>query len=427
MPAHNGNTVKHVMEGSPAERAGVLPGDKIKSINRHRIRDSIDLLFHSGNPELSISYIRRGKTFRTSVQRDEGEPLGIELKHFTIKRCKNRCIFCFVHQLPGGLRKTLYVKDEDYRMSFLYGNYITLSNLSATDRKRIVEQRLSPLYISVHTTNRDLRNRMLGNKSGVDILKELRRLAKHRIRIHTQIVLCPGYNDGEELVRTINDLQRLYPYVTSIAVVPVGLTRHRKNTLDHVGKDEAAGTIRIIGDFQKRFLKRYGDPLVYGSDELYIKAGKTFPPLKNYGDFPQIENGVGMVPLFLSRMRKALSALRPSEKHYITITGTSFYPFLKKYTDKICNSVNLKLLPVANRFFGDTVTVTGLLTGRDIIHELSDMAGKADYLLLPDIILRDGEDTLLDSVSVQDLERILEIKVRVIESTPEGLIKGLEE
>ncbi len=424
----NGNTVERVIPGSPAARAGIRKGDVILTLNRNRIRDSIDLLFYSDEPILNISLRREGKLRRIKIERDEAEPLGIELRPFPIKKCRNRCIFCFVRQLPKGLRKNLYIKDEDYRLSFLYGNYITLSNLTDADKKRILRQHLSPLYISVHTTNNELRKKMLRGSNPVDIMKELRWLYRHRLRFHAQIVLCPGYNDGEELIRTLNDLQKFYPYILSIAVVPVGLTKHGNSNLRDVQKDDAREALRIISDFQKRCRKKYGDPLVYGADELYIKAERKFPPLRLYGDLPQIENGVGMVPLFLSEM-KDFSPPRsfPSGRRFLAITGTSFYPFLKEAMEPFRERLPLEILPVENRFFGTSVTVTGLLTGRDIIYTLSEIRKDGDVLLLPDVLLRETDNILLDDVSVRDIEEILGIEVRVIEPSPAGLMKGLEE
>jgi len=424
--ALNGNMVETVRPDSPAGSAGIMPGDILLTVNRKRIHDSIDLLFYADTPELAVSVKRNDRIIRTTVIRDEGEDLGIELRPFRIKTCRNRCIFCFVGQLPKGLRRSLYIKDEDFRLSFLYGNYITLSNITPAEKKRIAEQRLSPLYISVHSTDRETRNTLLGNSKAPDIMKELRWLTKNRIRIHAQIVLCPGYNDGDNLRNTINDLHKFYPYVSSIAVVPVGLTKYRNVSLKEVGKDEALETVSVISDFQKRFMKKHGDALVHGSDELYIRAGKKFPPLKYYGDFPQIENGVGMVPLFLHNAARIKSLKSPSGQRFLTVTGVSFYPFLSRFVERLEGRASIDVLPVKNRFFGETVTVAGLLTGRDIIQGVSDISSRYDVLLLPDVVFRDGRDVLIDDITVEELERILRIEVRVIEPTPLGLINALE-
>ncbi|MBI5187878.1 MAG: DUF512 domain-containing protein, partial [Nitrospirae bacterium] len=371
---------------------------------------------------------REGEKINFHIARKDGEEFGMEFKPFKAMICKNNCIFCFVKQLPRGLRKTLYIKDEDYRMSFLYGNYITLTNLSKEDRRRIIKQRLSPLYISVHSTNKAVRNKLLGNTKAPDILKELKFFTDNRIRLHTQIVLCPGYNDREELQRTLSDLYRFYPYVLSIAVVPVGLTMYRKHSLHPVEKEDAQDAIKIIESFQKRFKKKHGDTVVYGADELYIKAERPFPPLKEYEDLPQIENGVGMVPLFMSLVKKLkLPKTLQRKKRFLTFTGLSFYPFLKKFIEKLSEKENLNIdvIPVENKFFGASITVTGLLTGRDVIKTLSDRIGTHEMILVPDTVLKNGENIFLDDITLKDIEEALDVPARKIKSTPEGLIKGV--
>lgn len=428
MGAKEGVFIEKITPGSIAEKAGLARGDQIVSINGNRLADSIDFMYHRNSDELNIAALRHNKKIQAKLKPEESENIGIALNQFKIKRCNNNCLFCFVSQLPKGLRKSLYIKDEDYRMSFIYGNYITLTNLDAQDKKRIVNQRLSPLYISVHSTNKNIRNALLGNQKAGDIMKELKFFKEHKIRMHTQIVLCPGYNDGKELEKTIRDLCSLYPYVSSIAVVPVGITIHRKKDISPVGKEDAVRAIEIIESFQKRLQKKHGDPVVYGSDELYIKADTALPGLKSYGDLSQIENGVGMVPQFLSHAKKLKIPEGIShKKHFLTFTGTSFYPFLKKISDRLAEkeNIHIEITPVENTFFGKSVTVTGLLTGRDVIKTLSDKLDGYKWLLVPDIVFKDGKNIFLDDVSVKDIERALDIKVRVIESMPEGLIKGI--
>jgi putative radical SAM enzyme (TIGR03279 family) len=334
-----------------------------------------------------------------------------------------------VKQLPKGLRKTLYIKDEDYRMSFLYGNYITLSNLRKEEKRRIIEQKLSPLYISVHSTNKSLRNRLLGNAKAPDILKELKFFTDNKIRFNVQIVLCPGYNDGRDLHQSISNLYKFYPYLLSVAVVPVGLTIHRKHQIRAVGKKDAEGALNIIESFQKRYIKKHGNPIVYGADELYLKAERPFPPLKEYGELHQIENGVGMVPLFLNQAKKLrLPKTLPRKKKFLTFTGTSFYPFLKKFTERLVERENLhiEVLPVENRFFGSSITVAGLLTGRDVIKTVLDRTDGYEIFLIPDVVL-DGEGRFLDDITLPDVEEALNIPAMKIASTPDGLVKGLAE
>ncbi|MBI4684973.1 MAG: DUF512 domain-containing protein [Nitrospirae bacterium] len=429
MQRKDGVEIESINPKSIAEKEGLLPGDLLISVNGQRIHDSIDFLFYKNGSELSTVVLRKGRKISSQFMLKEGEDIGIILKPFKIKRCTNNCIFCFVSQLPKGLRKSLYIKDEDYRMSFLYGNYVTLTNLDAQDKKRIVQQRLSPLYISVHSTNKSIRNTMLGNPRAGDILKELKFFKENKIRMHTQIVLCPGYNDGRELQKTIRDLYGFYPYVSSIAVVPVGLTMYRKQTMRPVEQEDAIKAIEMINAFQRRFKKKHGEHIVYAADELYIKAGFNFPSLRDYGDLSQIENGVGMVPLFISQAKKVkISDTIPRKKKYFTFTGVSFYPYLRKFADRLLEKENITvgIIPVENTFFGRTVTVTGLLTGRDVIRTLSDRTEGQECLLIPDTVLRNGEDMFLDDITKKDIEDALDIKVRIIESTPDGLIKGME-
>lgn len=428
MQSENGIEIDRIHPGSQAEKIGLLPGDIIVSVNSHKLRDPIDFMFYSSSDSLEIEVKRDGQNFNLHAVRKEGREFGIDFKPLKAMTCRNNCIFCFVKQLPKGLRKTLYIKDDDYRMSFLYGNYVTLTNLKDEDRGRIIEQRLSPLYISVHSTNRTVRKKLLGNAKSPDILKELKFLTDNKIRLHIQIVLCPGYNDGKELYKTISDLNRFYPYVSSIAVVPVGFTTYRRRAIKPVEKEEARNALKIIESFQKRFKKKHGDPFVYGADELYIKAEIPFPSLKDYRDFPQIENGVGMLPLFMSRAKKLrIPKSLPRKKRFLTFTGTSFYPFLKRFADKLCEKEDLtvNIIPVENRFFSTSITVAGLLTGKDVIRTLLDKIDTQETVLVPDVVLRDREDIFLDDITLKDMEEALGIPIKKIESTPEGLIQGI--
>ena len=425
MRTQNKLEIESVDADSPASIAGLQQGDILLSINSHPLRDVIDFMFHKSSEELEIEFMRQAAKNKVLISMEEDADLGITVKPFKIKICRNNCIFCFVKQLPRGLRKSLYIKDEDYRLSFLYGNYMTLSNITPEDRKRILEQRLSPLYISVHTTNRSLRNKMLGNPQAQDIMRELKFFSTNKIRMHIQIVLCPGLNDGKELQNTIKDIYKFYPYVSSVAVVPVGLTRHRKQQLRPVTKEDALAAIAILESFQKRFKKKHGEPIVYCSDEMYIKAEKTFPPLKEYGGLPQIENGVGMVPLFLSQAKKIRYPKKLSGKNnFLTFTGVSFFPYLTKFINRVTEheDVNIAVVPIENEFFGRSVTVTGLLTGRDIIKSLHDNTDLFDILIVPDVVLKEGDNMFLDNVSLRDIEDATGLKTVVTDGTPQGFI-----
>ncbi len=424
-----GIVIDSISPGGPADVVGLRAGDILLSINSHPLNDAIDFMFYKSSGGLDIEFCRGGIKDKVHLTAEENSDIGIMIKPFKVKTCKNNCIFCFVKQLPKGLRKSLYIKDEDYRLSFLYGNYMTLSNIEAEERKRIVDQRLSPLYISVHTTNRQLRNKMLGNPRATDILKELKFFSDNKIRMHTQIVLCPGFNDGKELQNTIKDLYKFYPYTSSIAVVPVGLTEHRRQQLNPVTKCDAERAIEIVESFQKRFKKKHGEPVVYCADEMYIIAERPFPPLKEYGVLPQIENGVGMVPLFISQSRKVKIHKAVTGKKFLTFTGTSFYPFLKRFIERLSEKedISITAIPVENKFFGTSVTVTGLLTGRDVIKTLHDNTESHEILLVPDVALKEDEDIFLDDVSLRDVEEATGLKTVRIEATPQGLLDAISE
>jgi len=286
MHRHQPAEIVHVAPQSIAHTTGIVPGDRVVSINGQGVSDVIDLMFYGNEGALEMVIERQKKRLSFTLSKPADQEIGIELRPFKIRTCTNKCIFCFVNQLPKGLRKSLSIKDEDYRMSFLYGNYITLTNLTEWDKKRIVGQRLSPLFISVHSTNRKVRNILLGNPKAPDIMKELQFFKEHRIRMHCQIVLCPGYNDGRELVQTIRDLYKFHPYVSSIAVVPVGLTAHRKSgaKVRPVEKDDALRALETVDFFQRRSKKRHGDAIVYGADELYLQGEASFPPSWNTGN-----------------------------------------------------------------------------------------------------------------------------------------------
>ncbi|UCH80544.1 MAG: DUF512 domain-containing protein [Nitrospiraceae bacterium] len=418
--------IHQVHEGTLAEEIGLKKGDIVLRMNNKPVNDIIDYMYYARDDVINLK-IKRGTRSRSfSIKKKDGEPFGFELKPFRTKTCRNKCVFCFVHQLPRGMRKSLYLKDDDYRMSFLFGNYITLSNLNSKEKNRILEQKLSPLYVSIHSTNNDIRRKMLGNPKAPDILKELLELTSQKIRIHCQIVVCPGLNDGEELSNTIKDLQKFYPYISSIAVVPVGLTKYYKTTVKPVKKDDALKIIDTVKSFRSRLKRRHGDPLVYLADEFYLKAGVTLPSVTEYGDLAQLENGVGLVPLFLQEAKRVKIPRKVSPKHIALFTGASFMPFLQDFTKKLksVEGLTLDLFKIDNTFFGQSVTVSGLLTGKDIVKTILGKT-KADCLLVPDVALRNGSDMFLDNVTLKDMSESLGMDVKVIDPTPEGLIRGI--
>ncbi len=420
-----GILVESVRVGSASHRAGLLRGDRLLRINGQRVQDIIDYMFNLEGPVAEVEVERGGKRVFVEIELFEGQDAGLALEHFKVRTCRNKCKFCFVSQLPKGLRRLLYVKDEDYRMSFLYGNFVTLAGLAERDRKRIIRQHLSPLYVSVHSTETKLRNELLGNPKARDIMAELRGFASHGIRFHAQIVLCPGYNDGQSLKRTIRDLYSLHPSVMSVAVVPLGLTEHSRSGLRPVEKADAIKALDIVDTFSRRYMKKHGEAFVYSADELYLKARRAFPALSHYGDLPQYENGVGMVPLFRYEARRIKPS--PSGSSFLTFTGMSFYPSLKRFLDKLTRGgMKIKAVPVTNDFFGSSVTVTGLLTGRDVARTLAPHVRGHDVLLVPDVVLREGHGVFLDDMPVEKLGQELGIRVKVIQPCPEGLIEAMK-
>ncbi|MCK4910965.1 MAG: DUF512 domain-containing protein [Thermodesulfovibrionales bacterium] len=423
--APKGILVESVRDGSPSAQAGVLRGDRLLRVNGQRVEDLIDYMFNLEGPVAEMEVERGGKRDILEVELSHGEDAGLDLEHFKVRTCRNKCKFCFVSQLPKGLRRPLYIKDEDYRMSFLYGNFVTLAGLADRDRKRILRQHLSPLYVSVHSTDTKIRNELLGNPKAPDVMNELRNFAAHGIRFHAQIVLCPGYNDGQALKRTIRDLYTLHPSVMSVAVVPLGLTDHSRTGLRPVLKADAIKALDIVDAFARRSMRKHGEAFVYSADELYLKARRAFPVLSHYGDLPQYENGVGMVPLFRYEAKKITP--HGTKLKHLTFTGTSFYPSLKRFTGKLKRGgMKIEAVPVTNDFFGSSVTVAGLLTGRDVARQLAPHSRGRDVLLVPDVVLREGHGVFLDDMDVEVLGRELGIRVKVIESCPEGLLEAME-
>jgi putative radical SAM enzyme (TIGR03279 family) len=426
-----GLLIESVTSGSIADEFELEAGDHLLAVNGHQLRDLIDYSYYtSSENELLLEIGRRdGEVWELEIERDADEPLGLTFSAPIPANCRNNCIFCFVHQLPKGLRKPLYVKDEDYRLSFLNGNYVTLANITKFELDRIIEQRLTPLYISVHTTNPELRQRMLGKKNIPSILTQLKALAAARIALHTQVVLCPGINDGPELERTVADLADLYPAVQSLAIVPLGLTSHREKLpqLQAINREYAKTFIEEWRPRTKAVNKTLGKPFLFLADEFFLKASLPFPALSEYGDLPQIENGVGMVPLFQNEAAKTLRSSRHIGNFKATVsTGVSSFPFVAEFLLKFGEKTGLDLIPVAinNRLFGESVTVSGLVSGNDIISALSGIEiGKV--LLIPDVMLKEGEGVFLDDVTLEEIGKKLSCKIMMFDSTPQGLYRTL--
>ena len=430
--APKGVRIVHVEEGSAADAAGILPGDTLVSVNGHRVRDVIDYLFHRGDPVIEILVHGPRGAFTLEVDQEEtgwADP-GLVLEDFRVKACNNKCLFCFVAQLPRGMRRTLYIRDDDFRMSFLYGNYVTLTNLTDADRGRIVEQRLSPMYISVHATDDAVRRELLCRPAARPVMDDLRFFRDHRIMMHTQIVLCPGYNDGPVLARTLKDLCALYPAVQSVAVVPVGLTAYHNPKLAPMDSSGARAAIRATDAMRARCMKKHADPVVYAADEMYLKAGIDLPGVEYYGEFAQVENGVGMLPLFLHEVStlRIKGRFREGGPRYLMVTGKSFEPFLKKFCARLGRKgLRSTVVGAGNRTFGPSVTVAGLLTGGDLAAALAPHAGAHDVVLVPDVMLREGERVFLDDMSVEQLGQKLGLRAYVVESSVAGVLDGIEE
>ena len=415
--------IVHILPGGTAEELGFQAGDVIDSLNGKEVHDVIDYRFLVAEEHIVISYhTKDGKARKLLIEKDPDDSLGLEFSPFRITRCHNRCIFCFVDQMPAGCRKSLYEKDDDFRASFLHGNYITLGALSENDWERIFCERLSPLYISVHTTDHSLRTFMLGNKKAPDIMESMQRLAAGGIQMHTQIVLCPGINDGDHLQKTLDDLSGLFPAVASIAVVPVGLTSFRQKlfSLRAFTRPEARAVIERIARLGSRFKRQLGTRLVFASDEFYIKAGEPFPPLSFYEELSQRENGVGMVSEFLRDVSRTRIPKKAAPITLTLVTGVSFGSILKRAVARMrtVEGPKIRLVIAQNGFFGPSVTVAGLLTGRDILRALKGRR-LGDLVVVPSSTMREDEDLFLDNMRLAQLEQALSVKILKAENFSE--------
>jgi putative radical SAM enzyme (TIGR03279 family) len=429
----SGVVVASVASRTPAGRAGLRPGDRILAINGHPLRDTIDFHFHGGEERLRLTVERDGRERRATLRR-RGARLGLELeppRPSEIATCANKCVFCFIHQLPRGMRKSLYVKDDDFRLSFLHGNYITLTDLEEDDLSRIETQRLSPLYVSVHATNPELRHRLLGSPRVTrELLPVMERLAKAGIAMHAQIVLVPDWNDGVHLERTVRDLARLHPGVTTTAVVPVGLTRHRERlpALRAVTAAEAGRLVADIERWQRELLPLLGTRFVFAADELYLEAGRPLPPAAAYEGFAVAEDGIGLVRRFedgFGRSLRRIPARAGGRRAVTVVTGELYAPRMAALLARLrVEGLSARLAPVANDWFGRGIGVAGLLTGRDIQSQLADRE-LGDEVLIPAVVLRDGAGVFLDDMTPADLAASLGVPVTAVEPTAPELIAAL--
>ena len=412
--------ISEVYKGSIAEEAGIEAGDSLISINGSNIVDVFDYRFMISEEALLLEIQKKdGSILRVDIEKDESEDIGLCFENPLLdeeKSCRNKCVFCFIDQLPSGMRQTLYYKDDDARLSFLFGNYVTMTNMGQDDIDRIIKYHMSPVNVSVHTTNPELRVKMLNNRFAGDILAKMKAFSDSGIILNAQIVLCKGINDGEELERTLTDLSTLMPMLNSISIVPVGLTyRDGLPVLAPIDSVSAMEVILQVEKWQQYFLEKTGSRRVYLSDEWYLMSGTPLPDYNHYEDFPQIENGVGMTAMFVDEFKQALSSeeTRPVNRVVSVATGAlaaGFISNLAQLAESHFPGLKIIIHNIENLFFGNTVTVTGLLTGNDIKNQL---LGKhiGEVLLLPSNMFRAGTDIFLDDMELRELEAALQVQV----------------
>lgn len=420
--------ITSVEPGSPARWARIHKGDTLISINGNAITDVLDYRFYMTDEHLEILLCDQEKKLRTVVvEKDEYDDLGLEFETYLMDRqmgCKNACIFCFVDQTPPGMRKSLYFKDDDTRMSFLFGNYTTLTNLKEGDIQRIIKMHISPINISIQTMNPVLRVQMMKNPFAGESLKFVRMLTEGGIKINTQIVLCPGYNDGEQLEYSLSELAKLGPNVQSIAVVPVGLTRYREKLTPLRGffPQEAVEVVKTMERWGEYFCKEYGTRTAYASDEFYILAGKDFPPYEFYEDFAQLENGVGMMTLmqhdFAQALKEAQLEQSPAAHRCTIATGQLAYPMMQDFAERVQQAfpqVQVQVKKIRNDFWGPTITVAGLITGQDLLAQLEGL-DLGSELLIPANMLRHEQDRFLDDLTLEQVQETLGVPALPVEN-----------
>lgn len=431
-------TVTDVLQGSLAERMGILPKDKLLSINGNEIADVLDYRYYLAEESVTLTVLRGDTELSFTVEKDVYDDVGLEFETPLMDKkhaCANRCIFCFIDQLPKGLRETLYFKDDDSRLSFLHGNYITLTNMFDKDIDRIVKMRFSPINVSVHTTNPELRVKMMKNRRAGEVLSYIGRIADAGLSIHAQIVLCKGWNDGEELIRTMRDLSRYHDAIDSVSVVPAGLTRFREGLepLAPYTKEEAAEIVRLVDAFGDEMKEKYGTRIFACADELYVKAGLALPSDAYYEGYPQIENGVGMMTSMTDELSFLLDDVRTdSELRNITrtvsvATGVAAYEYMKALAARVTEAfprIRINVYEIKNRFFGEEVTVAGLLTGKDYAEQLE---GKnlGDALLISETCLRNEDGLFLCGMKKSELEAQLSTPVVTVEASGASFLSAV--
>ncbi len=409
---------------SPAERAGIQVGEQLLHINGHKIVDVLDYRFFGYDPNPIVELQQPNGHRRTlRVRKEEGMDLGLNFETYLMDKarpCANNCIFCFVDQMPQGMRKSLYFKDDDARLSFLMGNYLTLTNLSEREIQRIIDLRISPINVSVHTTDPELRAEMLHNKRAGRSIEIMRRFAEHSITMNCQIVSCPGINDGPALDRTLRDLSEMYPSVSTVAIVPVGVTKYREGLypLRPYTREEASALIDQVEAFGKSSLAERGTALAWCSDEFYLLAGRPLPEKSYYEDMDQLENGVGMLCLLMDQAEMALEDADSSAEAsaFSVATGVSAAPFIQRVVElsmERCPKLKGRVYPIKNKFFGETITVSGLITGQDLVEQLQGRE-LGERLLIPSNMLRTGEYVFLDDYTTEQVEKALGVTITIV-------------
>lgn len=437
----NALIVAEVEPDSVAERKGIRVGDLLQRINQKPIIDILDYRFHSTNSRLALQLERDGSPYNVSVRKGEDEDLGLHFEHDLgdrVHTCKNKCVFCFIHQQPKKMRKSLYLMDDDFRLSFMHGNYVTLTNISDEEWARILEQRLSPLYVSVHATDPELRRVLLGRKEPTPILPQIRELADNRISVHAQIVLCPGWNDGEALQQTLDELVEEHALVTgkragveSVAVVPVGMTRFRERLpkIEKVARDYAREMVAAIDKKERVFQKRIGTRFVWLADEWYHIAELPYPAKSHYEEFPQLEDGIGTARLFLESAKQVSRKLPESVEAPVRATlVTAEMPAanVQGFADRLnqIKGVEVNVCVIHNNFFGGDIHIAGLMTATDIIEQVGAFEGRHQTVYIPQIAVRDGT-LFLDDVTVSELQERLGGDVRIVGNSPKALAEAM--
>lgn len=427
--------ITSVLEGSIAEKKRITAGDRLMSINGHEIADVLDYRFYLLEPRLTLSLqTAAGKKRTVRLRKAEDDDIGLEFETYLMDRqhtCRNNCIFCFIDQMPPGMRETLYFKDDDSRLSFLFGNYITLTNLSEHEIERILKMHISPINISVHTTNPELRCRMMNNRFAGDTLSLLRRFADAGIHMDCQLVICPEWNDGDELLRSMRDLAALAPAVESVAVVPVGLTKYREGLtpLRPFTEQESCRILDMVTRFGDEQVAKTGNRLIYPADEWYVQAKRPIPEEAFYGEMSQLENGVGLVALLRSQFTEALEERENSlavGTDTVLVTGVAAAPILRELVESASaavENIHARVIAINNDFFGEQITVAGLVTGGDLRRQLQGVP--CERVLIPDCMLRHEGDRFLDDVTPEELAAELGARVEVISTDGGALFEAL--